>query len=78
MGGWLEALADRVHEQGEHIPQPCYIPHNHPYISSSGYSVILCHLASYVGMVVWNVAMLWNVHALSAKFLVYVYMEIGM
>ena len=21
MGGWMEALADKVHKQGEHIPQ---------------------------------------------------------
>ena len=35
MGGWMEALADKVHKQGEHIPQHCYISHNHPYISSS-------------------------------------------
>ena len=33
--GWMEALADRVHKQGEHIPQHYYISHNHPYISSS-------------------------------------------
>ena len=31
----MEALADKVHKQGEHIPQHCYISHNHPYISSS-------------------------------------------
>ena len=38
MGGWIEALANKVHKQGEHIPQHyCYISHNHPYISSSGY-----------------------------------------
>ena len=37
MGGWMEALADKGHKQGEHIPQHCYISHNHPYISSSGY-----------------------------------------
>ena len=39
MDGWmdaLDALADKVHKQGEHIPQHCYISHNHPYISSSG------------------------------------------
>ena len=30
-----KALADKVHKQGEHIPQHCYISHNHPYISSS-------------------------------------------
>ena len=34
MGGWMDALADKVHKQGEHIPQHCYISHNHPYISS--------------------------------------------
>ena len=33
MGGWMEALADKVHKQVEHIPQHCYISHNHPYIS---------------------------------------------
>ena len=37
MGGWMEALADKVNKQGEHIPQHCYISDNHPYISSSGY-----------------------------------------
>ena len=31
----MEALADKVHKLGEHIPQHCYISHNHPYISSS-------------------------------------------
>ena len=30
--GWMEALADKAHKQGEHIPQHS---HNHPYISSS-------------------------------------------
>ena len=29
MGGWMAALADKVHKQGEHIPQHCYISHNH-------------------------------------------------
>ena len=29
MGGWMEALADKVHKQEEHIPQHCYISHNH-------------------------------------------------
>ena len=30
--GWMDgALADKVHKQGEHIPQYCYISHNHPY-----------------------------------------------
>ena len=60
----MEALADKIHKQGEHIPQHCYISYNHPYISSSGYwycatkvsmvppSVSL--LLTYVGMVVWN------------------------
>ena len=37
----FEALADKVHEEGEHIPQHCYnffnISYNHPYISSSEY-----------------------------------------
>ena len=37
MDGWRHALADKVLEQGEHIPQHCYISHNHPYTSSSGY-----------------------------------------
>ena len=32
MGGWMEALADKVHKQGEHILQHCYI---YPYISSN-------------------------------------------
>ena len=31
----MEALADKVHKQEEHIPQHSYISHNHPYISSS-------------------------------------------
>ena len=35
--GWMETLADKVHKQGEHIPQHCYISHNHPYISSSAF-----------------------------------------
>ena len=30
MGGWMEALADEVNKQGEHIPQHYYISHNHP------------------------------------------------
>ena len=30
----MEALADKVHKQGENIPQHCYISHNHPYINS--------------------------------------------
>ena len=29
---WIEAVADKVHRQGEHIPQHCNISHNHPYI----------------------------------------------
>ena len=33
--GLMEALADKVHKQGEHIPQHRYISHNHFYISSS-------------------------------------------
>ena len=43
MGGWMEALTDKVHKQGEHIPQHCYTFHTtmYPYISS----MILCHLA---------------------------------
>ena len=28
----MEALVDKVHKQGEHILQHCYISHNHPYI----------------------------------------------
>ena len=35
MARWMEALADKVHKQEEHILQHCYISHNHPYISSS-------------------------------------------
>ena len=33
----MKTLADKVHKQGEHIPQliAIYISHNHPYISSS-------------------------------------------
>ena len=29
--GWMEALANKVHKQGEHIPQHyyIYISHNH-------------------------------------------------
>ena len=27
----MEALADKVHRQGEHVPQHCYISRNHPY-----------------------------------------------
>ena len=29
MDGWMEALTDKVHKQGEHIPQHCYISHKH-------------------------------------------------
>ena len=30
----MEALAHEVHKQGEHIPQHCYISHNHdPYLN---------------------------------------------
>ena len=29
MHGWIETLADKVHRQGEHIPQHYYILHNH-------------------------------------------------
>ena len=36
MGEWIDALADKVHKQGEHIPQNCHISHNHLYISSNG------------------------------------------
>ena len=35
--GWMEALADKVQKQREHIPQHHYISHNHRYISSSEY-----------------------------------------
>ena len=58
----MEALADKVHKQGEHIPQHCYISHNHPYISSSDMhaigGTISISTATYVGMFVRNVAML--------------------
>ena len=37
----MEALADKVHKQGEHIPQHCYVLHNYPYISSSEYCASL-------------------------------------
>ena len=30
MGGWMEALADRVNKQGKHISQHCYISHTIP------------------------------------------------
>ena len=35
----MEALTDKVHKQGEHIPQHCYISHKHmhPCISSSAF-----------------------------------------
>ena len=39
-GCQMEALADKVHRQREHIPQHCYISHNHSYISSSEYLCI--------------------------------------
>ena len=54
MGGWMEALADKGHKQGEQIPQHCYISHNHPYISSSDTlgGTISISTATYVGMVV--------------------------
>ena len=67
---WMEALPDKVHKQEEHIPQHCYISHNHPYISSSDMlgGTISISTATYVGMVVWNVAMLWNVLSLFVYF----------
>ena len=34
-------MADKVHRQGEHIPQHCHISHNHPYVSSSEFVVFL-------------------------------------
>ena len=37
----MEVLADKVHKQEEHIPEHCYISHNHPYINSR--VLILCH-----------------------------------
>ena len=48
----MEALADKVHKQGEHIPQHCYISHNHPYISSSDTlgGTISISTATYVGI----------------------------
>ena len=54
MGGWMEVVADKVHKQGEHIPQQCYISHNHPYISSSDTlsGTISISTATYVGIVV--------------------------
>ena len=66
----MEALADKVHRQGEHIPQHSYISHNHPYTSSSDTLVgaILIFTPTYVGMVVWNVAMLWNMLSLFVYF----------
>ena len=30
----MKTLADKVHKQGEHIPQLSNISHNHPYIST--------------------------------------------
>ena len=62
--------ADIVHKQEEHIPQYCYISHNHPYISSSdtlGGSISIS-TATYVGLVVWNVAMLLNMFSLFVYF----------
>ena len=68
----MEVLVDKVHKQGEHIPQHCYISHNHPYISSSDMlgGTISIFTATYVGMAVWNVhvAMLWNVFSLPVYF----------
>ena len=57
MGGWmdaLDALADKLHKQGDHIPQHCYISHNHLYISGSDTlgGTISISTATYVGMVV--------------------------
>ena len=35
IGEWMEVLADKVHKQGEHIPQHCYyISHNHAYCAT--------------------------------------------
>ena len=51
----MDALADKIHKQGEHIPQHCYISHDHPYISSSdtlGGTAESISTATYVGMVV--------------------------
>ena len=39
MDGWMEALADKVHKQGKHILQHCYISHDHPYIHVSSSDV---------------------------------------
>ena len=53
MGGWIDALADKVHKQGEHIPQCSYISHKHDYyISSSDTLGGTIFTATYVGMVV--------------------------
>ena len=59
----MDALADKVHKQGEHIPQHCYISHNHPYINSrysDNYNMqdgcVKCY------------AMLWNVLSLFVYF----------
>ena len=59
-----------IHKQGEHIPQHSYISHNHPYISSSDTlgGTVSISTATYIGMVVWNVAMLWNVFSLFVYF----------
>ena len=48
----MEALSDKIHEQGEHIPQHRYISNNHPYISSSDMLVGTISTATYVGMVI--------------------------
>ena len=48
----MEALADKVHKQGEHIPQYCYISHNHPCISSSDKLGGTISTVTYIGMVV--------------------------
>ena len=45
----MKALAGKVHKQGEHILKHCYIPNNHPYISSSD-TVGGTISATYVGM----------------------------
>ena len=54
MAGWMEALADKVNKQGEHIHQLFYISHNHPYISSSDMlgGIISISTATYAGMAV--------------------------
>ena len=48
----MEALANKVRKQREHIPQHCYISHNHPYISSNDIvGTIALFTATYVEMV---------------------------